>query len=434
MKLFYILLAVVIFSLAGFSFYYTNIKKEDTSFKATTSTPQAEVIYIYREYGDVSFKNKAASTFTPVGDGRMTIPNYSTVKTGDGSGYVIFPDNSSIALSSSTEIEISYEPTKISIMQLLGATYHRITSLATGNKYEVRTPNTLAAVRGTKLAVTYNEKLKKTYIAVTEHQVEVTPTKEDGVATKAPVMVQEGSLADIQSSTSTIKNGTSTSQVSEKMVVRTNDEVKEIKLFIEENKVIDKEYDKTPTEGRQEFLEKIINSLKQEESRPKTTGEKPETRTETLNRIIKQATLKTTETYTSQTKEQPTPQKTIEDQKDIRTTETTPTPTTKTLKTLPTDTEEFTSEQEAFIDSFYSVYEKYFFVDESTSYCKRLGTTTSKDMIASLRATSDKAGYVLNKEAELSSFATNLVAACADGTMADKASLFKTRFDTAYPY
>ncbi len=443
MKLFYIFLGLAIFSLAGVSFYYTNIKKEETEFKVATSTPQKELIYIYREYGDVSFKNKTASSFTAVTDSKVTIGNYATVKTGDGRGYVIFPDNSSITLSSSTEIEISYEPTKVSIMQLIGSTYHRVTSLATGNKYEVRTPNTLAAVRGTKLAVTYIPKTKKTFVAVTEHSVEVTPTKDDGTPSKAPVMVQEGSLADIQSSTST-KVATTTEQNDRKMVIRGNAEVKEIKVFIDENKIIDKEYDKTPLEGRKEFLEKVINSLQQEnKANDRETDEsagtaptKTESRTEILNRAVKQVTSTIKPTPTVPNQETGIPPKTsTETPAPTKTEPVAPVVTeTRTLKTLPINAEEFTPEQEAFIDAFYTVYERYFLVDDAATYCRKVSTLSSKDIIMSLLAVTNKAGYTLPKQTELSAFANDLVTSCTDGSMKDKVAGFKTRFDIAYPY
>lgn len=441
MKLFYIFLGIAVFSLAGASFYYTNLKKEETHFNVATSTPQAESIYIYREYGDISFKNKAASTFTSVTDTKMTIANFATVKTGNGRGYVIFPDNSSIALSTSTEIQISYEPTKISIMQLLGSTYHRVTSLATGNKYEVRTPNTLAAIRGTKLAVIYNPNLKKTYIAVTEHQVEVTPTKEDGTLSNAPVMVQERSLADIQSSTSTPKIGTSTLMSSVKMVMRSNDDVKEIKIFIDENKIIDKAYDKTPLEMRKEFLEKLINSLQKESLQTPPSGEnsslKIESRIDILNRVIKQITS-TIKTPTSVTPQASVPVTTAGTNTltPVKVQPVTPITIgeTKKLVELPTNVEEFTPEQEDFINSFYITYERYFLVDDPQAYCKRLGTITPKDMVASLLAISNKAGFIMPKQAELSSFATDLVSACADGSIQNKATTFKTRFDVTYSY
>jgi sugar/nucleoside kinase (ribokinase family) len=77
-------------------------------------------------------------------------------------------------------------------------------------------------------------------------------------------MLQEGSVADVQTSTTTPKNSTSTSSGSSKMVVKNNDEVKEMKPFLEENKVIDKEFDKPTNTDKRVFLEKIINTLKKE--------------------------------------------------------------------------------------------------------------------------------------------------------------------------
>ena len=443
MKLLYIFLGLIFIGLAGGGFYYTRMKPSPTETKAAVkeSAQVADSIYVYREYGDIAFKNKNASTYTPVTDTKMLIANYSSVKTRDGRGYVIFPDNSSIALSSSTEIEINYEPTKVSIMQLLGTTYHRVTSLAKGNKYEIRTPNTLAAIRGTKLAVTYNQKLKKTYVAVTEHMVEVTPTKEDGTVTTAPVIVQEGKLADIQSSTSTTKNSTSTSPASEKVVLRSNNDIQGVKIFVEENKIIDKQYDAIAPENRKELLEKIIKSLQVDDRvRHTSTTEKLETRTETLDRVLKQTMHTTPQTSTLEIEgkgvREPIsvePKTTVEARKQIE-----PASIVNkevvTLKPLPIDGEELTSEQEAFINSFYAVYEKYFFIDDPASYCKRLGTISAKEMVASLLAVSNRAGFVLPKELDLSLFAQDLLASCVDGTIQDKAQVFKTRFDVTYPY
>ena len=442
MKLFYLVLGLAVLGLAGTSFYYSNIKKKDSLITVAATTPQESSIYIYKEYGDVSFKNKASNTFTQVNNEKMRIANYSTVKTGDGRGYVILPDNSSITLASSTEIEINYEPTKVSILQLLGSTYHRVTALATGNKYEVRTPNTLAAIRGTKLAVTYNPKTKKTLVAVTEHRVEVTQTKEDGSPSKAPVIVQEGSLADVQSSTSTIKNSTST-RSDGSMVIRTITDVKEIKLFIEENKVIDKEYDKTHLPERKIFLEKIIDSLQKDtiDSAPGSTRETPETRTETITRVVTgiktDAQIPKTNQPTGPTTgivDTPVKTPSITPVREIPAPNVTAPTITKTLRSLPVLAEELTPEDEAFVNNFYPVYERYFFVDDPVTYCTKIGAMTTKDMVGTLLLITNKAGITLPRQAELSTFASELTTSCADGSMKSKISDFKTRFDSAYPY
>jgi hypothetical protein len=328
-------------------------------------------------------------------------------------------------------------------MQLLGTTYHRVTALATGNKYEIRTPNTLAAIRGTKLVVSYNPKSKKTFVAVTEHSVEVTPTKNDGTTSNAPVMVQEGSLADIQSPTTTPKNSSTTPQSSGKMTIKTNDDAKELKPFLDENRIIDKQYDKTSPENKRELLEKIINSLQKEDSsksdQTDSTNNPPKTesRSEVLNRVVQQLSPTTqpakTPTVTKEQEQTPVAPKTTVIT-PVKTESTTVTQDTKTLKELPTNVEEFTPEQEAFIDTFYATYEKYFFVDEPGAYCRKVGTITSKDMVTYLTTISNNAGYILPKQSELTSFANDLVSSCKDGTMTDKAASFKTKFDITYPY
>ncbi len=446
MKLFYIVLVLSLIGLAGGSFYYMNIHKDAVADKPVASKPSTESIYIYREYGDVSFREKTASTYTKVSSEKMLIPNYSSVKTTNGRGYVIFPDNSVITLSTSTEIEINHTSTKVSILQLLGSTYHRVTTLAKGNTYEVKTPNTLAAIRGTKFAIVYNPTSKKTLVAVTEHSVEVTQTKEGGETLRAPVMVQEGSLAEVRSSTSTQTSGTTTPKDEGSMAIRTTSEVPEIKQFIEENKIIDKEYDKTPLDTRKESLEIMIKSLQNEANNPSA---KVETRTEIVtkvlnniktgtpllgNQVIPTATKEVTPVIVTP-KIQPAVQEVA-----IPTTSITSTtvPTTKqtptSLRELPVAGEELTPADEAFVDTFYLAYEQYFLVDTPSTYCTKIKGMTSRDIISVLLAITNKAGIVLPKQTELTTFASDLVTSCADGTIANKASTFKIRFDTTYPY
>jgi hypothetical protein len=402
MKVMYTFLAFVLLGITGGCFYYTNMRHDVTNVTMATSTQMSSSIYVYREYGDISYKNKTDTTYTPLTKSRALISNYSSVTTRDGKGYVVFPDNSTITLSSSTEIEISYEPTKISIMQLIGLTYHRVRTLAAGNKYEVRTLNTLASVRGTKLAIMYNPNTKKTYVAVTEHSVEVTETKEDGTINASPVMVQEGSLAEIQSATSTIAISTKPN-----VVVRKSEEVLEIKDFIDENKAIDTQYDATPAENKKQFLEKIITTTQNESKNiSKATSTKSESDTEVTPLSLVNQTSSTTQPLTP----------------------------SKSLIILKETDDVFTPEQEAFVNTFYTMYEKLFLVDDPSIYCENLGKTTASAMLSSLLLISNTAGYILPHQTELNSFATDLVNACADGSIPTKASSFVTRFDTTYPY
>jgi len=451
MKLFLLFLGLTFIGLAFGSFYYTNIRSADNQAVVSTSTTPVNSIYVYREYGDVFYKNKTQSSYTKISNQKVLIANYASVKTGDGRGYVIFPDNSTITLSSSTEIEINYEPTKISIMQLLGSTYHRVTALATGNKYEIRTPNTLAAIRGTKLAVIYNPIIKRTLVAVTEHSVEVTSTKDDGTMSRAPIMVQERSAAEIQSATSTSKT-TTTPTTGGSVTVRPIVEVKEIKNFIDENRLIDKSYDATPQDERRVFIERIIDALQKDtESQgtlPSTTLEiKAETRVETVTRVIQEVTrsealtskkttisIPDTDIVVSSSQKEPVPSLPTVTKVTSSVSTNTEDPKLITLKSFMLTEQRPTATEQAFVDSFYTQYEKLFLVNDPVTYCRNLGSITAQDMVSRLLLITNTAGYILPNQTELITFATELINACNDGSMGAQASKFKIRFDVAYSF
>ena len=79
------------------------------------------------------------------------------IRTGSGAiAYIVFSDNSSVSLDENTQIEIrNIQDTKDqysnSIDQIFGRTWSRVENLlGQKSQYELRTPNTLAAVRGTQ--------------------------------------------------------------------------------------------------------------------------------------------------------------------------------------------------------------------------------------------------------------------------------------------
>jgi hypothetical protein len=106
----------------------------------------------------------------------------------------------------------------------------------------------------------------------------------------------------------------------------------------------------------------------------------------------------------------------------------------RTLIPFPTDKEELSSNEQNFIDIFYATYEKYFFVDEPQAYCKKIGQMKAQDLVNTLLMVGNTSGFIIPRQTDLSVFATDLVNACADGNMTSKASTFKTRFDTTYPF
>ncbi len=151
-------------------------------------------IIVFVESGNVFTKENSEGTYTPLTEKKVLVANGSYVKTEKGLAHVVFPNNAVTSLGENAEMRVLYSDTGISITQLLGDTYHRIQTLASGKSYEVRTPGTLAAVRGTKFAVSYNAKAKKAKVAVTENTVLVSRPNATGTT---PVSVQVGSLAGV---------------------------------------------------------------------------------------------------------------------------------------------------------------------------------------------------------------------------------------------
>ncbi len=447
MKQFYFLLFISLIGLASWSFYYSNIQKKSTYSVATTSSLPNEGFYLYREYGEVLFKKLPSDTYTLLTNPKVILTNHVSVKTGDGRGYIIFPDNSSIAISSSTEVEITYTPTKITVQQYSGSTYHRVIQLATKNKYEVRTPNSLSTVMGTKFGIIYNKNAKKTFVIVTEHNVEVTKTKEDSVIMGAPVIAQEGSFVELQSATTTILTGTSSN---EKVTVRNINEDKEVAFFVEENKTIDKEYDAITSTLQRIFLEKMISALQKDAEQKNKDADiayseelnplpKIENRTITLKRVLKEISQGSSSPIII--KKKPETYQETSSSTNVSTTkkypqEVEPQPQSGggTLRNISTLAEELTPEDELFIDSFYNVYEKYYLVEDPTLYCKNIGTISGEGIMSNLLLVTNKANVILPNQPELTLFAQDLVAACKNGTMTAKVADFKAKFDVLYPY
>jgi hypothetical protein len=308
-----------------------------------------------------------------------------------------------------------------------------------GNTYEVRTPNTLAAIRGTKFAVIYDPIRKKTFLVVTEHNVEVTQTKENGAVIKAPVIVQEGSLAEVKSSTSTTEIGTNTSKEEGSVIIRTTEEVSEVALFIDENKTIDKEYNKVPfTNNKNKNLEMIIQSLKKGNQGVRLFENEATSTPETAAKNIQRLDPPKNTKIDVPTSINETPSVLVK----------TPPITTyggdllgvvtskasTSLRKLPTSTEEMTPADENFINTFYATYEQYFFVDDPVACCAKIQGMSSKDILGALLTITNKANILLPQQQELEAFTSDLVASCTDGSIGYKTPLFKTRFDVVYPY
>jgi hypothetical protein len=159
----------------GAIYYFTQSGRHaGGSFASPSSALSSDQpILLYVESGDVSYKTTPDGQLIKATTSPTEIPNKTTVHTDNGKASVLLPSNSSFSIGANTEVVINYTQTKTSLFQNFGSTYHRVEALTSGQSYEVQTPGTLAAVRGTKFAVNYNPTTKKTKVAVTEHTVDV---------------------------------------------------------------------------------------------------------------------------------------------------------------------------------------------------------------------------------------------------------------------
>jgi hypothetical protein len=200
-------------------------------------------IYAYVEYGTASVKETEGGTYSPLSEKKQRVKNGSYVKTEKGIVHIVFPNNSVTSLGEQSEMKVEYVDSSISILQIMGDTYHRVTTLASGKTYEVKTPGTLAAVRGTKFAVSYNANAKKTKVAVTENTVSVSRPQ---ATTTEPTAVSVGSLASVNENLPlSAKNALSVG-------LTKNDQ--SIKLWLDRNTLLDQYLGTTPSEFLTAFV------------------------------------------------------------------------------------------------------------------------------------------------------------------------------------
>lgn len=141
---------------------------------------EAVKFMLIKESGSIEYK--IAGEYTKLDDDEIELPSGSFVKTGDGVAHILLQDNSLISLDNNTEIQLKIENEKTDLLQLAGNTWNRIEKLSSGNGYQVQTPTTIAAVRGTEFGVLVPES-EQSDIFVLDSTVKVGKLKlENGVA------------------------------------------------------------------------------------------------------------------------------------------------------------------------------------------------------------------------------------------------------------
>jgi|GEM_PF-2750396 len=253
-------IALLSLAVATALFFVFTLKKPESVQNVENKISQGETITLYRESGDVFYTNTSAQEVKLTQDvSNAQIFTGSEVRTLEGSAYVLFPDNSMLSIDKNTTITIEYSKEKVSILQTLGNTYHRVKTLESGQQYEVRTPGTLAAVRGTKFAVLLDAKTKKANVRVTESNVSVKKLDSTKPLREAPVVLEEvvvpeGSQVDVLDTPT---------QITRPLVFVAMKELdRRDGGWMERNEIVDQATDKP--ESRREFIEKMIELSKNE--------------------------------------------------------------------------------------------------------------------------------------------------------------------------
>jgi len=169
-RLLYIILPVLIVALAITGLIFLGLENKDNNSVKASENLKFTVV---KETGVVSFKSNE-SEFQTLEQSELELNSGSFIKTDENStAFIFLPDNSLITLDPSTEIQVNIEPQKVNIEQFFGNTWHRVQTVQNGGEYNVKTPTTIASVRGTIFSISVDKTTKVTTTMVVESKVEV---------------------------------------------------------------------------------------------------------------------------------------------------------------------------------------------------------------------------------------------------------------------
>lgn len=376
--------------------------RPDAPAKVTNEAPVNKVVSLftlYRISGEVFYKKETDSNFSLLEGESIELPNHTTVKTTVGKATVLLDDRSMITLKENTQIEVVSSDGGFDIMQFFGTTYHRVETLVTGKTYEVRTPTTLAAVRGTKFAVFYDATKKETKVAVTEHRVAINEIEN---MTSTSTIIEDSTMVEEGKTLTYVPGRTGTDMT---MVETKRDAT--MQNLINEEVVMDEVYeDVKQSETKEDFRRRVKDILLKEEIRQE------EKRTEQKTELEKKETVPARESLEDGT---PIKKNTNE--------ETAPTAVVSSpVKKM---------DEETFFGAFEPLFIKLFYMDEQHTPCTFRGTSTER--VKQVVSFANENGYPFTSTSKLGVFAEDIAKFC---TTKDKAlyNELQQRFDAEYPY
>jgi hypothetical protein len=375
-------------------------------------------ILLYTNDGEVMYKNPGDVTFQKTKASPTAVLTGSQVVTKQGHATILFPDNSSVDLDTNTSLTLTYSDKKIFLYQTLGNTYHRVEALVNGSTYQVETPNTLAAVRGTKFAVTFNKETNETKIAVTEHKVQVSTTVESPTIATSTITLEEGKTVRVDAS----KTGTSTTTANGQFFVTDTTKDKEISSWVERNKERDTKMEELKSKNqnkediRAEF-EKVLQSDSAENVDTKADSAHLEGQVEESLVSKRDSAKEVVQKEAARKDESPKPavtQREVKTPVEIK-------PSTTIVKKL---------DEEVFFDKFNTLFINNFYLDEKDGACDITNTPDERVRTVTLYAT--ESGYPFSSKTLLS-FATAIDTYCKHKDPAVKAKL-QAQFDVELPF
>ena len=428
MKKIIISLSIIVVALiAAEAYYFISTLNKASEVVKVLPLVKAKTIQsiLYKESGEVTYKRPTDISFQTLSTSSVEIPNLTSVRTGSGRGSVLLPNNSLISLSENTEISVNYTDQATSIFQSIGTTYHRVEALISGKTYEVQTPGTLAAVRGTKFAVSYDKVKSITKVAVTENKVSVAriqksfvPNSTTTVSTEVKleeVEVNEGDMAKVIEapvSTTTKIGGKPSKEGNPLLLVVTKIDIDiELKTWIDENKRKDLIIDKIKSENtdKSEYRKELENLLKVD------TDEVPKK-------------IDFTDT--------PKPTTPIENKIPVVSTTTKPViPIIKPISTTTPPVIIKKISEDVFFDKFNTLFVKDFYVENDDKICDL--TINSSAKVKEVSDYAKNSGYVLpdGSADSLLKFGDDITYYCKNGKGDARArTVLQGRFDDEFPF
>lgn len=383
-------------------------------------------IVIYIESGEIKYKAPSDNNFIVSSSSSVKVPNMTIVETlPGGKATALLPDNSTISLEENTQLTINYTDTKTSIFQAFGTTYHRVEKLITGGSYQVQTPETLAAVRGTKFGVRYDKQTKVTKVSVTESTVEVSKTLTGMQATSTK---EDRESKVLKVGETVVIEGLEPKDLKEKkgmLIIRTE-------FDQEMSGIINKE------KRRDELLEEIKKDVSDKEKI------REKIREEFFNDKVAESDQKDQEESSKEVTErekavsikpaEDTPKENPDQLKKNVKTETAKEEVAVKKEEVPTRKEEIKVitklSEEAFFTQFEGMFIKYFYVDEENTPCSV--NLSAAEKVKRVTSFAEESGYPITRNT-LASFAEAIADYCQKKDPSIKESLQK-RFDIDYPF